>query len=181
MGARQMSNYAETMFSHADIEVPLENIKPMGDCVLVRVLPEEEVTASGIMLPQTGKDSSELRIGEVVAAGPGDKLFVWVCNTCLKVWDWNGPVKMSHKNIAAWREAATSKSWYRLTTTKNPSPCKVCGESNWLLNGIGHHEMHVKPGDRIWYRRVLANQQMINGELYQLIHEEQHVVAILEN
>ena len=173
-------SYAEAMWNHADIDVPLDRIKPTGDCVLVRVLPEEEVTASGIVLPQMGKDSAELRIGEVVAAGPGDKVFVWVCNTCLKVWDWDGPVTMSHKNIEAWRKAATADSWYRLTTTKGPGSCKVCGDSNWLLNGIGHHHMHVKPGDRIWYRRVLANQQLINGELYQIIREEQHIWAVLE-
>ena len=115
-----MGAYAESMWSHANVDVPLAHIKPTGDCVLVRVLPEKEVTASGIVLPQTGKDSSELRFGEVISVGPGD-----------------------------------------------------------MIRGK-RAPMHVKAGDRIWYRRVLANQQMINGELYQLVREEAHIWAVLE-
>lgn len=174
-----MSEYAETMFAHANVETDLARIKPRGDCVLIRVLPEAEVTASGIVLPQTGKDSSELRVGEVVAVGPGDRLYVWGCDTCTKVFD-HFVGEMVFKNLNSLVEEL--EGMVRLSTKRAPkSPCSSCGENNWRLDHWTRHEMHVKPGDRIWYRRVLANQQLINGELYQLIREEAHIWAVLEN
>lgn len=48
------------------------NIKPLGDRVVVRVIEEEEVTSSGIVLPDTAKDKPQQ--GEVVAVGSGKML-----------------------------------------------------------------------------------------------------------
>ncbi|MBI2427166.1 MAG: co-chaperone GroES [Candidatus Kerfeldbacteria bacterium] len=48
-------------------------IKPLGDRVVVKPLRDEEVTASGIVLPDTvGKEKPER--GEVIAVGPGKLL-----------------------------------------------------------------------------------------------------------
>ena len=44
-------------------------IKPLFDYVLVRPLEEEEVTPSGIVIPDTAKEKPQ--IGEVKAVGPG--------------------------------------------------------------------------------------------------------------
>lgn len=44
-------------------------LKPLGDCVVIRVLEQEEKTASGIFLPDTAKEKPSQ--GEVVAVGPG--------------------------------------------------------------------------------------------------------------
>ena len=44
-------------------------IKPLGDRVVIRVLEQEEKTASGIFLPDTAKEKPSQ--GEVVAVGPG--------------------------------------------------------------------------------------------------------------
>ncbi|HBU07071.1 MAG TPA: co-chaperone GroES [Candidatus Magasanikbacteria bacterium] len=49
------------------------NIKPLGDRVLVKPIKEEEVTASGILLPET-VDKEKKMEGEVVAVGPGKLL-----------------------------------------------------------------------------------------------------------
>ena len=46
------------------------NIKPLGDRVLVKPKKEEEVTASGIVLPDT-VDKEKKAEGEVVAVGNG--------------------------------------------------------------------------------------------------------------
>lgn len=46
------------------------NIKPLGDRVLVKPIKEEEVTKSGIVLPDT-VDKEKKMEGEVVAVGPG--------------------------------------------------------------------------------------------------------------
>lgn len=44
-------------------------IKPLFDYVLIKPLVAEEVTASGIVLPDTAKEKPQM--GEVVAVGPG--------------------------------------------------------------------------------------------------------------
>jgi len=45
------------------------NIKPLGDRVVVKVLPSEETTKSGIVIPDTVKEKPQE--GEVVAVGSG--------------------------------------------------------------------------------------------------------------
>ncbi|MDW7674015.1 MAG: co-chaperone GroES [Bacillota bacterium] len=45
------------------------NIKPLGDRVVIKVLAQEEKTASGIVLPDTAKEKPQE--GEVVAVGSG--------------------------------------------------------------------------------------------------------------
>ena len=49
------------------------NIRPLGDRVLVKPIKEEEVTKSGIVLPDT-VDKEKKMEGEVVAVGPGKVL-----------------------------------------------------------------------------------------------------------
>jgi chaperonin GroES len=48
------------------------NIKPLGDRVLVIAIKEEEVTKSGIVLPETAKEKKAE--GEIIALGNGEKL-----------------------------------------------------------------------------------------------------------
>jgi chaperonin GroES len=45
------------------------NIKPLADRVIVKALPTEEKTKSGIIMPDTAKEKPQE--GEVVAVGPG--------------------------------------------------------------------------------------------------------------
>ncbi len=45
------------------------DLKPLGDRVIVEVLDEEEVTYSGIVLPDTAKEKPQR--GKVLATGPG--------------------------------------------------------------------------------------------------------------
>lgn len=49
------------------------NIKPLGDRVVVKQLKKEEMTASGIVLPDT-MDKEKKSEAEVVAVGPGKTL-----------------------------------------------------------------------------------------------------------
>ena len=48
------------------------NIKPLGDKVVVKVLPQEEKTKSGIVLPDTAKEKPQT--GEILAVGTGKYL-----------------------------------------------------------------------------------------------------------
>ena len=47
-------------------------LKPLGDRVVVKVIEEEERTASGIVLPDTAKEKPQQ--GEVIAVGTGKTL-----------------------------------------------------------------------------------------------------------
>ncbi len=49
------------------------NIKPLGDRILVKPLVAEEVTKSGILLPETSEKEKKEQ-GEVVAIGDGEKI-----------------------------------------------------------------------------------------------------------
>jgi chaperonin GroES len=45
------------------------NLKPLGDRVLVKAVEQEEVTASGLVLPDTAKEKPQR--GKVLAVGEG--------------------------------------------------------------------------------------------------------------
>ena len=47
------------------------NLQPLGDRLIVEVLEEEEVTLSGIVLPDTAKEKPTR--GRVLAVGPGER------------------------------------------------------------------------------------------------------------
>ncbi len=44
-------------------------LQPLGDRVVIKALPKEEVTKSGLVLPDTAKEKPQE--GEVIAVGPG--------------------------------------------------------------------------------------------------------------
>jgi chaperonin GroES len=50
------------------VEVNMD-LKPLGDRLIVEVLEEEEITVSGIVLPDTAKEKPQR--GRVLAVGPG--------------------------------------------------------------------------------------------------------------
>jgi len=45
------------------------NLKPLGDRMVIKPLEQEEVTPSGIVLPETAKEKPQK--GEVLSVGPG--------------------------------------------------------------------------------------------------------------
>jgi chaperonin GroES len=45
------------------------NLKPLGDRVIVKPIPKEEVSKGGIVIPDTAKEKPQE--GEVLAVGPG--------------------------------------------------------------------------------------------------------------
>ena len=47
------------------------SFKPLGGRVLIEAIEQEEVTAGGIVLPETAKEKPQQ--GKVLAAGPGDR------------------------------------------------------------------------------------------------------------
>jgi co-chaperonin GroES (HSP10) len=53
--------------------------------------------------------------------------------------------------------------------------------SDSLLRDKVRHPMNIGCGDRVVYPRVPANDVMINGRQYTFLHEQQHILAVLEN
>jgi chaperonin GroES len=47
------------------------NMKPLGNRVVVEPIEEEEMTAGGIVLPETAKEKPQR--GSILAVGPGDR------------------------------------------------------------------------------------------------------------
>jgi chaperonin GroES len=47
------------------------SLKPLGNRVVIEPLEQEEVTAGGIVLPETAKEKPQK--GKVIAVGPGDR------------------------------------------------------------------------------------------------------------
>jgi chaperonin GroES len=47
------------------------NLKPLGSRVVVEPLEQEDVTAGGIVLPETAKEKPQR--GKVLSSGPGDR------------------------------------------------------------------------------------------------------------
>ena len=47
------------------------DLQPLGDRLIVEVLDEEEITVSGIVLPDTAKEKPQR--GKVLAVGPGKR------------------------------------------------------------------------------------------------------------
>ena len=47
------------------------SFKPLGGRVLIEAIEQEEITAGGIVLPETAKEKPQQ--GKILAAGPGDR------------------------------------------------------------------------------------------------------------
>ena len=47
----------------------MEKLQPLGDRVVIKTIEQEEVTKTGIVLPDTAKEKPQE--GEVIAVGPG--------------------------------------------------------------------------------------------------------------
>jgi chaperonin GroES len=85
--------------------------KPLGSRVLIEPIEQEEVTASGIVLPETAKEKPQQ--GKVLAAGPGDRnedgdriaMDVKVGDTILFAKYSGTEVKMEGKKLLILRES----------------------------------------------------------------------------
>lgn len=71
----------------------IDQVDPRHDMVLVRRLPDDQITKGGILLPETALNKREgYRIGEVLRVGKGDIVFGETCddrNYCRKCDAWD--------------------------------------------------------------------------------------------
>lgn len=154
---------------HPSVAAQLCDIQPLGDCVLVRRVDGKE-HAGLIVIPQGLRNPARgLRVGEVVAVGPGDKLLKIKCGLC-----------------GLWREFIPGVRYKESHNGEHPVPraplpCRVCGSSNIEATWThGRADMNLKAGDQIVYSRTPANNVVIDGQEYVFLHEAQHIDAVLE-
>ena len=87
------------------------NLKPLGSRVVVEPLEQEEVTAGGIVLPETAKEKPQK--GVVLSVGPGDRdedgdriaMDVKVGDTVLYAKYGGTEIKMDGKKMLILRES----------------------------------------------------------------------------
>lgn len=133
-------------------EVPFQ---PIHDRLLVKWEPESARVLS-IWTPESARRPGALgsdrflRIGRVVATGPGD------------------PCQCVGKQI----EFAASIGVKPESVIPPGPPCERCH--------AGRIPMQCKVGDRILYDHPSDKEVTIEGEQYVILHEEQHVLAVIE-
>lgn len=164
-------------------DIQPENIRPVSDRVLVRDIKDPDKIGS-IWIPETAAErglgkNGLLRMGEVVAIGPGDpyakewlernnitgqhqvmRKALGVCPTC------NGCGELVDVEV---------RFETRSVHETNQQKCPDCHG-----DGIRRWPMQCRVGDVVVYDRRKESEFYVNGERLLLIHEEQAILAILE-
>ncbi len=64
----EMTNFIQQIYMEARMALTL---KPLGNRVVIEPIEKEEITAGGIVLPETAKEKPQK--GKVLAVGPGER------------------------------------------------------------------------------------------------------------
>jgi co-chaperonin GroES (HSP10) len=135
----------------------VDELRLLADHVLVRPLTPPAMDGS-IHIPQSAKQD---RYGEVVKCGPGDKVTQHWCSECGRdLWPVLALFPLPENEFA-------HRYGY----------CIVCNVETPVI--LRHH-MNVKPGDRILYGPRPWATVRLEGVDYEILHEEQHILAVLE-
>lgn len=149
-----MSRYTPKAHRNANVITSPDEVNPYGDLVLVRRLPEDDIRGR-IFLPNGSANPDKgLRRGVVVSAGPGDKLLLVVCVPC-----------------GTTRVRVLDAPW---------GSCEYCGSTEAKVLDQRRAPMHAKVGDEVIYTRVPANEIDIDNVTHTFLHEEQHILAVIE-
>lgn len=147
-------------------------LRPMFDRLLVRDVPDAELSPGGIVLtaaPSLGGlgKTGRIRIGEVIACGKGDPWFNWMEKGKVKIHSYPCPRCGGGfmRGGTSWlaKQAEESGDYLRPWCPR----CEGRGHS--------HVDLIVKPGDRIVYDRRKEAEIFIDGERFTLCHEQQAV------
>lgn len=159
-----------TDFRHVNVDTTDRTLTPRGDFVLVRrKLELEDRGPNKIVAVDWQRNPKHgLKRGVVVVVGPGDRLFMVRCSAA----------RRNHPD--------TAMSEYRLESAKNWK-CRECGAPLEFMTNpqtgklvVWRASMNVKAGDEVLYWREPMNDVRIDNEDTVFLHEEQHIVAVLE-
>jgi co-chaperonin GroES (HSP10) len=80
------------------------SMKPLGSRVVIEPIEQEEMTAGGIVLPETAKEKPQK--GTVLAIGPGDRMKTEIASR----WTLKSAMWCSLRNIPAQKSNMTARS-----------------------------------------------------------------------
>lgn len=145
------------------------DVRPLHDFVLVRPHPANDLIINpGVVMTKGGvwrqPREKGVRTGDVVAIGPGDKIVSAVCPDCCT--SVNRLIRENQQKLGK------CKCGGALVTMLETPGSEFCS--------VDRAEMHVKPGDKVAYPPVPANEILIGDEKFVLLHCEQHILAVLE-
>lgn len=147
----------------ANVDTPYDRWMPHGDLVLVKRLPDKDKIGS-IFIPETAQNAQRgTRRGLVLMVGPGDKIVAFECESCGCF-----PLRLLKKQI--YLKCRNCGGSLRLAATDN---------FVWGENG-DRSPLNVAVGDEVIYWRAEANDVKIQNVEYVYLHEEQHILAVLE-
>lgn len=155
-------------------DIQPEDIRPVSDRVLVRDIRDPDKIGS-IWIPETAAErglgkNGLLRMGEVVAVGPGDPY----AKEWLERNNVTGQHQVMRKALGVCRTCNGYPYSYE-TLTDDPDICPICHG-----DGIRRWPMQCKVGDTVVYDRRKEAELFIDGVRYTLLYELQSVLAILE-
>jgi co-chaperonin GroES (HSP10) len=141
-----------------------QSVHPLGDYVLVKPIGDGLLNSRFILIPGAVLDESlELRKGLVIACGPGDKTYIFACVRCGKEF----------------LRLGTPPEWQdRVDRIDSPEECDECRGIEFRFVRTGRAPMYTKPGDQVIFGR--AGDVELDGEQYHIVHEEQHIWAVLD-
>lgn len=155
----------------------ISKLKPLGDFVLVKpfTLDEHLAMEDRLMAPSPIKMTNDgryvsnrprgLQYGKVIACGAGDRVMLLVCQDCNAYQ----PRIERGQDSKKWRCGLCGG--FRLESAASDRP---------EIAEIARASLGCSLGDVILFPRVPANEISINGEGFVMIHEEQHVWAVVE-
>lgn len=151
----------------------IEALRPLGDFVLVK--PLVTTNDAGIIDPKTQRTKDGRwrlqnretgnRFGTVIAVGAGDRVIQLVCQSC----------DLPQHRIDRGQE---TKKW-RCSQCGGVDLHAGGGDAAWLAD-ISRMPLGVSPGDVVIFPRVPANEVIINGEEFVLLHEESQIYGVVE-
>lgn len=169
------------------IETDLAKFRPIGDFVLVRPFSEREqlimedrtIAQSPLTMTRDGRylfnRPRGLQYGTVVAMGAGD----------LAIALWCGKCGLIQSRIERGQE---SRKWRCSSCASRDVHSKTCRDDE--LAGLpaggtarvsaSRIAMGCQLGDVVLFPRVPANEVRLNGEEFVCLHEEQHVLAVID-
>ncbi len=183
-----MKTANENIFESPSQTLPYDaaDIRLIWDRCLVKDIPDENKIGS-IWIPETAAERGVgkrglLRMGIVVAVGPGDP---WASEKIItaRQGDVMGGNQVVRKSLGTCPTCAngfiitTSTEYphnkqYPAFTYKKCTTCKGDGIRRW--------PMQVKVGDRVIVDRRKESEFYFNGERMWIVHEEQAILAVLE-
>ncbi len=177
----------------AHVSIDPKTIRLLGDRVLIQDLPEEEQSLDGavetekkvgsIIIPSTiehakgvGKQG-KLRLGVVIAVGPGDAT-IDIVDKAARGIAWGDEIR---RRPITERCRCCDNGTVGWTNWDGSCHFVACSECSGTGRVPIRAEVQCRPGDRVIYEKRLSERMFIGGVPFFMVHSEQACWAVVEN